>query len=191
MEDEQVAYDDVMLDWAVAELMSPMWTTAFTGAACDGLRAKIQRQGVEALSEYEQTWLIGYIVAFRSPIISVYGPFRTWSFRRTAISREELARFAIIHHFGYPSFSFGDLAAKIRDDPANAGEQELRESVRAIQQSGGERPLGCPIAVERQSPKPSILIEGYKRSMAALWSNESAPIEMYLCDPRPTSHVVC
>src|SRR5579863_7511526 len=119
----------------------------------------------------------------RSPIISVYGPSRTCSCRRAVVSGPELSAFSIVHHYGYPDFSLGDLAAKIKDNPSRE-EQSTRDIVTAIlaQAAGGKAPFGSPIAIAREMPAPPLLIEGYKRSMAVLWSGR-ASVEIYLCTP--------
>jgi len=102
------------------------------------------------------------------------------------VSRQELPAFSIIHQFGYPAFSFGDLAAKIKHDPSREA-QNTRDAVAAIldQTGGGKEPFGLPIAITREVPTPPLLVEGYKRSMAALWSGQVASVEMFLCAPMP------
>jgi hypothetical protein len=178
-------YDEVMLSWAAAELTSPDYQATLSGDMYDGLRGKIRGGGVEALSNYERSWLIGAFAHFRSPIILAYGPFRSWSFRREAVSKDELSRFAIIHDFPYPSFSLGELSEKIRDQPSE-GEIPMCNSVLAIIEQSLDKTLsGLSIALAQQAPKPPILIEGYKRSLAALWKDDSDTIEIYLCDPCP------
>jgi hypothetical protein len=178
-------YDEVMLNWAAAELMSRDYEASLSGDVYDELRAKIRGGGLEALSNYERSWLIGAFAHFRSPIILAYGPLRSWRFRREAVSKDEFSRFAIIHNFPYPSFSLGELAAKIRDQPTE-GEIPMCNAVLAIiEQFLDHRPPGLPIAVTQEPPMPPILIEGYKRSLAALWKDDTDPIEIYLCDPCP------
>jgi hypothetical protein len=178
-------YDEVMLDWAAAELTSPDYEASFCGELYEALREKITGGGIEGLTTYERTWLIGAFAQFRSPIIGAYGPFRSWGFQRKAILKHELSRFAIVHHFPYPSFSLGELSSKIRDHPT-ADEVAVCDSVLAIiAKSMDQRAYGLPIAVAQEAPNPPILIEGYKRSLAALWKDDPEPIEIYLCDPSP------
>src|SRR6266851_8794080 len=110
MQNDLVTFDDVMLDWAIAELLSSTWVEYWASPACDELREKIRSAGIGSLSVDERIWLMGEITRIRSPILSVYGPHRSWSVRRTVVPRQELSKFSIIHHFGYPSFSFGHLA---------------------------------------------------------------------------------
>jgi hypothetical protein len=74
---------------------------------------------------------------------------------------------------------------KIRDQPSE-GEIPMCNSVLAIIEQSLDKTLsGLPVAVAQQAPKPPILIEGYKRSLAALWKDDSDTIEIYLCDPCP------
>jgi hypothetical protein len=178
-------YDEVMLDWAAAELTSPDYEVSLCGEVYDALRAKIRSGRIGGLNGYERTWLISAFAYFRSPIILTYGPFRSWSFRRQAILNDELFDFAIVHHFPYPSFSLGELSAKIRDNPS-PDEVAMCDSVLAIiENSIDQKAYGLPIAVTQEAPNPPILIEGYKRSLAALWKDDPEPIEIYLCDPSP------
>jgi hypothetical protein len=179
---DRVSFDDVMLDWAVAELLSPTWPTNWAGPARDELKRKLQNAGIGALSIEERSRLVEAIIQCRSPLISLYGPSRSWSFRRTIVSSGELSAFSIIPHYGYPDFSLGDLAAKIRDNPS-AEEQGTHDIVATIlaQSADGKAPFGLPIAVAREGPAPPLLIEGYKRSMAMLWSGQAAAVAIYLC----------
>jgi hypothetical protein len=65
-ENGQRTYDDVMLYWAISELLSPTWAEFWSGPVCEGLRTKLKNEGIDSLSLYEQTWLI----------ILEYGPFQ-------------------------------------------------------------------------------------------------------------------
>jgi hypothetical protein len=183
MTSDRVSFDEVMLDWAVAELLSPTWPTNWAGPAREELKRKLQTVGISALSIAERSWLVEAIIQCRDPIISLYGPSRSWSFRRTVVRSRKLSTFSIIHHYGYLDFSLGDLAIKIKDSPSE-DEQKTRDIVTAIrtQAAGGKAPFGLPIAVAREMPAPPLLIEGYKRAMAALWSGQ-ASVEIYLCIP--------
>jgi hypothetical protein len=184
MTSDRVSFDEVMLDWAVAELLSPTWPTNWAGPAREELKRKLQTVGISALSIAERSWLVEAIIQCRDPIISLYGPSRSWRFRRTVVSSRELSAFSIIPHYGYPDFALGDLAAKIKDSPSGE-EQGTRDIVIAImaEAARGRAPVGLPIAVAREVPVPPLLIEGYKRTMAALWSGQDASIEIYLCIP--------
>jgi hypothetical protein len=178
-------YDEAVLDWAVAELMSPTWRNheAWAGPEIDLLRAKISSGGVASLEEYERAWLISKIGFFRGPVISAHGPFRSWTFWRASVPRAELSQFSIMSSFPYPSYSFGDLSTKIRDNPTGRGETDMSVYVRAINRAvaDGRAPPGCPIAVVPPSAPP-MLIEGYKRAMAALWRDEQS-LELFFCGP--------
>src|SRR5260370_23590840 len=181
-----LTYDDVMLHWAIAELLSPTWVRYWKGRPFDELRAKLKKSPTCHLSDYEQTGLIRSIESFRVSIISTYGPFRSWSFRKITVSREELSSFSIIKQFEYPtSFSFGDFSTRIKNDPS--AERDIHDAVREMLNLAhrGQVPFGLPIAIAREAPAFRLLIEGYKRSMMALW-DDWASIEIYLCIP-PTA----
>lgn len=181
-----ITFDDVMLDWAVAELLSPRRVGHWHGPACDALRAKVSSGGIGALSPYERSWLIGRIAGIRSPIISAYGPCRSWSFWRDMVSREDLLRFSIIHHFERPSFSFGDFAAEI--DPGTSKRRDMGREVMevAAELSAGKAPLGTPIAAVPGGSTPPVLIEGYTRCMAALRTGQES-VELYFTSPEPAT----
>jgi hypothetical protein len=183
MNDGQLTYDDVMLDWAVAEFLSPTWAASWSEPTHEELRIKLKKDGISSLTVYERSWLVGNIVRFRSPIICVYGPCRSWSFQRFTVSRGDLERFSILWSFPYPSFSFGDLSAKIKDDPSG-DEAKMRDAVWkmvSLTRSGQKAP-GAPIAISREVPMSHLLIDGYRRAMAALWDG-CPSIEIYLCTP--------
>jgi hypothetical protein len=185
MKNDRLTFDDVMLDWAVAELLSPTRAADWAGPACDELRRKVQNADISSLTIHERTWLVEAVVQIRRTIIAVYGPCRSWSFRRTFVPYQEISAFSIIDWFGYPTFSFGDLAAKIKDNPSER-ERGVRDAVTMIlaQTSGGKQAFGLPIAITRKAlMMPPLLVEGYKRSMAVLWSGQAVPVEMFLCTP--------
>jgi hypothetical protein len=179
-----LTYDEVMLDWAIAELMSDSWDSFWSDPICDNVRSKIQRSGKDSLSVYEQTWLIGSIIQIRNPIISVYGPSRSWNFCRKTVSPQELAQFAITHHFGYLSYSFGNLADKLKNNPFGR-EKDMQRAVLKIMKQSEQKPIGLPIALMREDPMPPVLLEGYKRAMARVWDEKCTSIEIYLCSPKP------
>lgn len=58
MENERVSFDDVMLDWAAAELMSSTWPTNWAGPGREELKRKLQNAGIGALSIVERSWLV-------------------------------------------------------------------------------------------------------------------------------------
>lgn len=177
---DRCTYDDVMLDWAVAELMSPTWQDRWAGKLCDELRQKVRQGGVPSLTVYERTWLVGVVCQIRAAIILVYGPCRSWTFRRASVPRAELERFSIISHFGRPSFSLGQLLAEVQSgEPARDG---MRRDINAINADAARAPFGSPIAVVLPSPLPPLLVEGYKRSMAAILRGDLS-VGMYLCEP--------
>jgi hypothetical protein len=180
-----------MLDWAVAELLSPTWAKSIDSAVVeaqrhvlDSLRTKILSGGIPSLSVYDRSLLVSLIVQFRAQILSVDGPHPWWNFWRVTVPNRELSQFSILHRF-FPRHAgrhFGEFSARIRDNPSE-GEVNMRADVQAIvdDMAAGRQPVGRPIAVERRT-EPPLLLEGYKRSMAALWRDESST-EIFLCQP--------
>jgi hypothetical protein len=47
MTNHQVSFDDVILDWAVAELLSPTWLTTWRVRRATSSSAKLQNAGVQ------------------------------------------------------------------------------------------------------------------------------------------------
>jgi hypothetical protein len=177
-----LTFDDVILDWAVAELMSPTWAARWTGPLCDNLQEIIESSGVATLNQLQRAWLIQHLCNVRSPIIQSYGPADGWDFRRATIAREELSLFATMEQWSrYPSL--GEFATKLRDDPS-PDELDMHRHVLAISDKlvDGQITWGIPVAVSRGVSNPPVLIEGYKRSLAVLWGS-NASIEMHLCAP--------
>ena len=177
-------YNEVMLDWAVAELCSPTWEAYWRGPDCDALRSKVALAGLATLTVSERTALVAAIVQRRSPLISkfTYGPYPSWMFWRATVDPQELSQFSIASSFPYPTtFNFGDFAIKIRDNPSPA-ERSMRADAMALQKAAeqGKAPIGLPLAINRSAPMSPLLVEGYKRSMVALWSRAQS-IEMFLC----------
>jgi hypothetical protein len=176
-----------MFDWAIAELLSDTRASSagsiWNHPACQMLRQKVTDHGIGSLSTYEQAWLIGVLSQDRSPIISVYGPERSWRFWRASARVADLKKFAIIHHFGYPSYSLGDWHAAVMG--ARSPDENMRDAVIAISaaSASGNPPHGSPIAVTHPAPRPPLLIEGYKRSMAAILDNKTLEIEILFCSP--------
>jgi hypothetical protein len=87
-----------------------------------------------------------------------------------------------------PSFSFGQLSKKIRENPTRGpivDEPAMRERAQKMLDlcSNGQQPFGFPVAVERPAPMAPVLIDGYKRAMVALWAGRPS-MEIYLCIPR-------
>jgi len=185
MRDSGWTYDEVMLDWAIAELRSPSWKDNWYGPTCDAWRAKLEAGGINALDAMERIDLIRAIEQFRRPLISKCdGPYPSWTFWRASVSQKELSQFSIVSaFFTYSASSFDDLSGKIRNQPSHE-EESMRAKVVAIQNAArkGQLPIGLPIAIIREGPMTPLLIEGYKRSMAALWSG-AAVIKMFLCHP--------
>src|SRR5437016_5791679 len=133
MENVEVTYDDVMVDWAVAELLSPTWTGFWNGRIYDELRTKLRDEGVGSLSAHERTFLIGRLIVSRNLIIFQNGPLRCWTFKRPTFSREDLSGFSIIHQFGHPSLSFGQFSERIRTAPSEGlNEPEMQRAVLAM-----------------------------------------------------------
>lgn len=173
-------YDEVMLDWAVSELFSARWSAIFSRPGSVRARAKIEAGGIDALSDRERRALIGLIQIFRAPIIRAYGPAPSWRCARVTLPRAELESFAILHWFGYPTFSFLDHMKRVRDDPQS--DPGMAARVRAIMDARqtGVAPRGRLIATLPRALGRPVLVDGYHRGMAALRLDDPA-VEAFLC----------
>jgi hypothetical protein len=179
------SYEEVMISWIAAELLSEAYKDRFDRTSFTLVRAKLAGSGIAALDSAERNALLRVAEEFRAPIISIDGPHPSWTFERATVTRQELLQFRILQRFFITQAScFGDFSSKIRDVPADTGAIEMRAIVYKIAAdiAAGRQPLGIPIAVVRPLPAPPLLIEGYKRSMARLWRNEPS-IELFLCKP--------
>lgn len=178
-------FDDAMLDWAIAEIMSPTWEGKWHGEGVEQIRGLI-RVG-DPLSPKVRSALIGAIRELRKVLLDEYGVTPAWKFRLETISCAELAEFVIAEKFfGAPSgTTFGQLAAIIRIDPQFSGLLAQAEAVLRRKQAG-ELVYGKPIAIRQDADRPPMLIEGYKRSFAALWDRQQS-IDLFIGEPPDTT----
>lgn len=173
------SYDEVMLDWAIAELLSPTWRTAWGDPYSEMWRDKISRGGIDALSDDDKGALVRAICGFRAPLIVRFGPQPFWVFRKRKVLRAEFEAFTTIN-LGDPPETFGQLAR----DARTQAQASMVSGIEAIRKKllTGEHWHGTPIAVSTDTyPRPR-LIEGYKRLIATFWSNAPAA-EIYFGAP--------
>jgi len=173
-------FDDVMLDWAVAEIVSPTWWEKWQGA--DALRSKLIAG--QPPTPPERNALLRGILQFRAPLIQRYRISPSWRFHRRETTLDEVSRFSVLPDFGYGPRSFAWFAAKIRDNPSD-DERTMQSQALAMLElaCSGNRFRGSPIAVEAADDEsPPALVEGYKRCLVALW--QGAPsIQLFFCHP--------
>lgn len=178
---ETLTYDDVMFDWAVAELFSPSWGARWTFPLHDTLRNKIRDQGENACTIYEKTYLIERLREYRAQIIALHGPFRSCGFSRQSVSRDALSEFAIVASFNLPSHSLGGLAGDCKEHPHAHDALHYAAAEIAACQRSGKRVHGTPIAIARPAPWHPILIAGYKHAIAFLWDDTPDEIDVHFC----------
>jgi hypothetical protein len=179
--DDPCTFDDVMLDWAVAEIVSPTWKTNWQGSGCDTLRSKLLAG--QLLSPPERGALLGGIQQTRAPLIQRYKVSPSWRFHRRDTTLDEVSRFSVLSDFGYGPSSFAWFAAKIKDNPSD-GDRPMRSQALEMLELArrGNRFHGSPIAVEAMDQQPPVLVEGYKRCLVALWQG-AASIQLFFCHP--------
>jgi len=180
-------FDDVLLDWAIAEVLSPHAWQDFYWMLGEPFRQRVAAAARGAnLSAGDRALLLKAVRHVRQPLIDdESGMSACWTFSWRSISREELASFAIIRFYRerYGSLSLGALADAVCDHPLEV-ERRTRDGVLATLDLArrGVRWTGRPIAVTRPDAAAPLLIEGYKRSMAALRSGVPS-LEVYFCCP--------
>jgi hypothetical protein len=165
----ELSFDDVMLDWAAAEALSPEFGKQYAWLG----KPLLDRcaHGIDHLTPEDRSRLVAAVEKDRSPLISRSGIARTSTFRRITVSADELGAFAILDYFRFPSGTpFAQFAHKVMTNPLDA----VKEAERGV------LPRGHPIAVWRPSTRP-LLVEGNRRSLFAFWARQ--PIEMFFCEP--------
>ena len=173
-----------MLDWAIAEVQSPSWRGRFHDLE-ERLVRKLSAGDKSVLSAEDRANLIKAIIRFRGKyLIFANGISASSTYWSDCVNVHEMKEFSVIPFFThrYGDVTFGELAERIRSDPL-AAEVGMRESVASMLQRvrNGEVLNGKPVAVVRVGAPP-ILIEGYKRGMAALWSGASV-VRLFFCAP--------
>jgi len=183
MSREICTYEEVLLDWARAEVLSPgKWKWYKTLG--EPFRDRVRANDLDALSQEDRDRLVDAVSQVRGPyLLQPYGISPASMFWRAVASVSELAKFAIIPYFvgEYGPLPLRDLSARITDDPLLA-EKPMREEATTmleIVRAGGTL-NGRPIAIALPDPSPPLLIEGYKRSMVAMWNGDET-VRMYFC----------
>jgi hypothetical protein len=177
-------FDDVMLDWAIAEVLSPDAWHDFYRELGAPFRERIAKSSSESLSAADCALLLEAVQYVRQPlIVDECAITKSWKFWKLSVGASELASYAIIHSYRarYGEISLGALATAVRDHPL-ASEIRTRQSVLAMLElvRRGVRFPGSPIAVMRSNSDVPLLIEGYKRSMVALLSGAPS-LDIYCC----------
>jgi hypothetical protein len=179
-------FDEVMLDWAIAEVLSPDAWQDFYRSLGAPFRERVGKSRDGNLSAADRALLLRAVRYVRQPLIELEcGITESWKFSRCSISAAELGSYSIIHHYSarYGGISFGDFAAMVRDRPFEP-EMRMRASIMTMLQlaQSGVRFTGRPIAAIRTQRGVPLLIEGYKRSMVAVLSGAPS-IEVSFCQP--------
>jgi hypothetical protein len=137
----------------------------------------------------EKAALVDAVERVRGPyLVRPFGIGGSSHCSRAGVTAEQLKTFAIIPYFQdrYGSVSFGEFAARIKDNPLPDEMGMSAEAATMLHHAGrGGILTGQPIAIDRPNSS-RILIEGYKRSMVALWSNAPS-ISLFLITPSEKS----
>ncbi len=164
-------YRELIVDWVLAEVASPIYARQYQHLGSD-LVSRAQRRDLDSIRPVEMDQLIGALYGYRGGIIPRSHINPGAKVFRTAASMTELADFHVIPYFAhnYLLSRFGELAERIRTNPADP-EAPMRDEALAIQRDLPANGMNAtPIAVANSEEGPYLLVEGYKRSMAALWA---------------------
>jgi hypothetical protein len=180
-------FDDAMLDWAIAEVLSPDAWQDFYQELGAPFRERVAKSRGTSLSAADRALLLEAVQYVRQPlIVDECAITKSWKFWKLSVDAAELASYAIIHSYRarYGEISLGAFAAAVRDHPLDS-EIRTRQSVLAMLElvRRGVRFTGSPIAVTRSNSDVPLLIEGYKRSMVALLSGAPS-LDIYCCRPK-------
>jgi hypothetical protein len=179
-------FDDVMLDWAIAEVLSPDSWHDFYRTLGAPFRERVAKSRGQNLFAADRALLLEAVQYVRQPlIVDECAITKLWKFWKVSVDATELASYAIIHLYRarYGGMSFGEFAAAVRDHPFDT-EIRTRASVLAMLELArrGVKFPGSPIAVMGSQTDAPLLIEGYKRSMVALLSGAPS-LDIYFCAP--------
>lgn len=179
-------YRELIADWALAEVASKVYAKKYQHLG-DDLVSRAQRRELGSIHPAEMDQLIRTLYSYRGGLMPASHINPSAKVYRTAISAAEIAEFHVIPYFAhnYRLSRFGELAERIRTNPLDQ-EGPMRDEAFAIQQDLPTKGMnGTPISIADSEAGPYLLVEGYKRSMAALWAgwNEinlfiSVPSEM-------------
>lgn len=171
------AYDEAMLEWAVAELMSPHWRSIpnwiWANPVWDAWRQHVETKGPRGWTPEQARVLIQAIETSRKPIIEIYGPAARSRILRRELRVEHLAALQVMPEFFPPGGTLRQLLDWIRARPDYAPEKTAAIQSMAPQLKDGAWPFGALIVVQRPEGA-NVLIEGYKRALASLAAGRSA-----------------
>jgi hypothetical protein len=176
-------YRELVTDWVLAEIASPAYANRYLHLGAD-LVCRAQSRDVDDIRPAEMDHLIAALYSYRAGVIPRSHINPDAKMYRTSVSMTKLAEFQLIPYFAckYRLMSFGELAKRIRTNPVDP-EGPMRDEALAIQR---ELPIkgmnGTPIAIADREGGPYLLVEGYKRSMAALWAGWTE-INLFLSVP--------
>ena len=175
MSNHELTYDEAMLEWAVAEANPVSVFSKNYLYPPPALSAKLAASNFDTtmLDDNERAMLIKACEGTRSKFINDYGITRQMHFSRVTVNAEELKQFSLLiggdEAYDTKYGTLGKMAESLMSgiDDARKEMRELTQEVIKLLRTG-DKPRGTPIAVKPVHVNPPILIEGYKRCIAAL-----------------------
>ena len=187
MKHEAATYEAAMLDWGFAEVLADeAWNNWYRPLGLPPeFRERVRSAGIARLTGADRALLLKAVLHVRSPLIAQNGISAATKFWKAVVPTTDTANFEIIPAFWgwYGRIPLGEFATGVRERPV-AGAMNFRaqalEMLDVVQKGGTLR--GSPIAVKKSASATPLLIEGYKRSLVALWS-DAGSIEIFICQP--------
>lgn len=179
-------YEDVLLNWVISEAIGESWQHAYRPLVGNALWERLKAYGLDVLPSLgasERLTLLGALFDHRRPILADYPLHSYVRFRRRRAALREIERFMVIPFFAqFGITSVTELSERLHADqmPTLAG---MRADVLAIIEARrhGRAAHGTPIAALPRGAMGPVLVEGYKRSIAAMWMSERF-VQLYICE---------
>lgn len=165
---QAITYEEALLDWAAAECVGPSFSHCYALTKEDQEILSAPDFNPATLNKPGIAELIRRVEVVRQGILSGYGINRNMQFHRCIVSAADVKNYGVIPGFNF--LNFGALTDGTISDEKN----EMRKGVLEIIDSlkSGRPYRGTPIAVMANGATGPTLIEGYKRSMAVLLTDQ-------------------
>lgn len=178
---QPLGFEEAMLDWAAAEILSPMaWEHGFSYLG-DGFRERLAAEGVDRLNPQDRQLALAALLHFRRRLLREFQINRSTQFFCHTLSVPDLAKLDILPNFGLGPLTLGQFAERIRCGavPSHIASREIIERM-LVDAKSGKTFAGRPFVVERNVPLSPVLLEGYKRSLVKLWLGGHERLEVIL-----------
>lgn len=183
------SFEEVVLDWVVGELHSPVFQKLYT-IRKSALVDEILSGGLISFSDLNDSQKAEIEDLFRlarGRLLMAYPLSSRWRYYRTTASASQLAQFRTMSTFS-PIRTVKALSERLDADPSY--HPLMQAAIKEIQRrsrNGAALP-GRPVAVISSKAEQPTLIEGYKRSIVAVRCAIPA-VPIYLSRPPQTVRI--